>query len=137
MSLKKSGFSLIELMVAIVIFAIMFVGLLQAVVFGLHLNILNSKRITARTYLNNFTNQLRTLPRDHLFLLNDGDNTDLNDIVNPDHQDTVIYQDMYFDVMWNIAEDPLDSTLTHIKVFVFWDQRRYRVSAHTLYFKQE
>ncbi len=122
-------------MVAIVIFGILFVGLLNAIFFGIEASLLNSQRIRARQLMTSIMDNLRNLPSEHIFLQDLNPSNSLNDLSTPDHYMIIDTFGLDWEVIWNIRPDSLDSDVLNIRVFVLWRERRFFVSSQTVYYR--
>ncbi len=131
----KKGFTLIELLVALVIFGILFVGLLNGVFFGMQANLLNSQRVRARQILTTFMDELKNLPPEHPYLIDNNPSNTLDDLTNPDNEIFVDTFGLRWRIVWNIKTDSLDSDLLHIRVYVLWRDNRFFVNSQTIYYK--
>ncbi|MEN3047049.1 MAG: prepilin-type N-terminal cleavage/methylation domain-containing protein [Candidatus Hydrothermales bacterium] len=133
----RSGLTLIELLVSITIFGILFVGLLNALFFGLEANILNSQRIRAREIMTSHLDYLKNLPPDHPHIQDVRPGNGLFNLNNFDH--LLVLDDrvtgMTWRIIWNIERDPQDPDLYDIRVFVLWRNDRFFVTAQTSYYR--
>ncbi len=124
----RKGFTLIELMVTIVILAVMFIGLLQMVFFGMEADIAVRHRIYAQQVLSREVENLRSLSPDDPLWGNDGDNTDLMDITNPDFgPDTTFYRDILYEIMRNIADSLPEDGMRTSRIIILWNNRNQRI----------
>ncbi len=114
----QRGMSLIELMVAMTVFALVLVGIVPVMLLTIGYNREAKRAIEARNVLNNFTETLKSLPMSHVFRQDDGDADDLADNVDPDHSQV---QDR-FTVNWNIRQVNLFQQ--DVRIFVNWQDRR-------------
>ncbi|MRR09008.1 prepilin-type N-terminal cleavage/methylation domain-containing protein [bacterium] len=109
-----AGMTLVEIMVAMTIFAITLVGILPLSIYMISHNRENNRIMTARNLMTNMVEQLKVLPGNAAWRTNDGDNADLGDNAVGDHN---VVQGMY-GIRWNIAVNP-DNT-QDIRIFVNW-----------------
>lgn len=124
----RKGFTLIELMVTIVILAIMFIGLLQMVFFGMQADIAVRHRIYAQQVLSREVENLRSLSPDDPLWANDGDNNDLMDIASPDFgPDTTFYRDILYEIIRNVADSLPENNMRTSRVIILWNQRKQRI----------
>jgi prepilin-type N-terminal cleavage/methylation domain-containing protein len=116
----REGMSLLELMVAMTIFALVLVGIVPMMMLVIGYNREAQRTITARNALSNFSETIKTLPRSHPFRQDDGDSNDLADNTNPDQTMTdTLHQ---FLVNWNIRD--VNASQQDMRIFVNWQDRR-------------
>lgn len=125
MSIKKiivgrDGMSLIELIVAMTIFALVLVGIVPLMVLAIGHNREAKRTVQARTSLTNFSETLKTLPMSHAFRQDDGDSNDLADNLNPDH--TITDSTSQFVYNWNIRM--VSAFQQDVRIFINWQDRR-------------
>ncbi len=130
---KKRGFTILEVVVAIALFGFLYVGLFNAIFVGTRMLPIVRARIYAKNILNTQCEILRSLPMDHPFLTNDGDNNDLEDTTAPDFAriDTFTITDslrLLHDIRWNIAENMPEQNMVTIRVYVMRNLGATRVS---------
>lgn len=113
---KAAGMTLVEIMVAMTIFAITLVGILPLSIYMISHNRENNRIMTARNLMSNMVEQLKVLPGNAAWRTNDGDNADLGDNADGGGDHNVV-QGMY-GIRWNIAVNP-DNT-QDIRIFVNW-----------------
>lgn len=124
----RKGFTLIELLVTIIILAIMFVGLLQMVFFGMEADIAVRHRIFAQQVLSQEVERLRSISPDDPLWENDGDNGDLMDITSPDFgPDTFYYRDIPYEILRNIADDIPENGMKTCRIHILWNRRNQRI----------
>lgn len=109
-----AGMTLVEIMVAMTIFAITLVGILPLSIYMISHNRENNRIMTARNLMANMVEQLKVLPSNAAWRTNDGDNTDIGDNNVGDHN---VVQGMY-GIRWNIVVN-LDNS-QDIRIFVNW-----------------
>lgn len=116
----QGGMSLLELMVALTIFALVLVGVVPVMVLAIGYNREARRSIEARNVLSSHSEYLKTLPMSDASRLDDGDPNDLPDNINPDHTftDTV----RQFVVNWNIRT--VNTFQQDVRIFVNWQDRR-------------
>lgn len=124
----RKGFTLIELMVTILILALMFIGLLQMVFFGMEADIAVRHRIFAHQVLSHQVENLRSLSPDDPLWANDGDNNDLMDIISPDFgPDTFYYRGIPYEIIRNIADSIPENGMKTCRIHVLWNRRNQRI----------
>jgi len=112
--------SLIELMVAMTIFALVLVGIVPMMMLVIGYNREAKRVVTARNVLSNFSETLKSLPLSSGLRQDDGDSTDLADNTNPDQTMTdTLHQ---FNINWNIRQ--ASPSHQDIRIFVNWQDRR-------------
>lgn len=115
-----AGMSLVELMVALTIFAVVLVGIVPMMVLAIGQNRDAKRTVQVRNAMTNFSETLKTLPMSHAFRQDDGDSNDLADNINPDH--TLADSASQLVVNWNIRQaSPFHQ---EVRVFVNWQDRR-------------
>ncbi|MCU0607488.1 MAG: prepilin-type N-terminal cleavage/methylation domain-containing protein [Candidatus Edwardsbacteria bacterium] len=110
----NAGVTMIELLVAMTIFAIVLVGILPLSLYTITSNRDNNRMMTARNLMSNMVEQLKVLPSNAAWRANDGDNSDTTDNIGGDHN---VVQGMY-GIRWNIVNNPDNSQIIHI--FINW-----------------
>lgn len=119
----NKGFTILEVVVAIALFAVLYAGLFNAIFIGLRMQPVIRTRIYAHNLMNRYTETFRSLPIEHPWFTNDGENNDTNNIDEPDFArvDTYNISDnatYVYDVMWNIADNVPENNMIFIRVFV-------------------
>jgi prepilin-type N-terminal cleavage/methylation domain-containing protein len=110
----RNGMTLVEIMVAMTIFAIVLTGILPLSIYVITYNRENTRLMQARNLMSNLAEQLKNMPQSNAWRTNDGDNTDLNDNTTGDLSVTNgIYR-----IRWNIAQP--DANTQNIRIFVNW-----------------
>jgi len=118
----KKGFSLIELLVALSILTIGLLGVIPLAIATIRLNSLQNQMLNAKYLAERHSERLKSLSFDAPELTNDGDNNDLGDILNPDHSEVQTLDNIQYNIMWNIADNP-DGTKT-VRTIVRWFDAR-------------
>jgi prepilin-type N-terminal cleavage/methylation domain-containing protein len=114
------GMSLIELMVALTIFAVVLVGIVPMMVLAIGHNRDAKRTVQVRNALANFSETIKTLPMSHAFRQDDGDTNDLADNLNPDH--TLTDSASQHVVNWNIRQ--VNAFHQDVRIFINWQDRR-------------
>jgi prepilin-type N-terminal cleavage/methylation domain-containing protein len=120
---SSKGFTLVEILVAVVILAIGILAVSQMTVMGMKVNTVVNQRMYARVVLCQMFEELTNLPTDAAELINDGDNGDLNDTTNQaDHARTVANPQAFYSylVRWNVADFMPDSAVKTVRIHVLW-----------------
>lgn len=120
---RKKGFTILEVVIAIVLFGLLYAGLFNAIFIGLRMQPVIRTRIYAHNVMNRYTEILRTLPIQHPWFTNDGVNNDTNNINEPDFARVDTYAisgnvRYIYDVMWNILENVPENNMIFIRIFV-------------------
>ncbi len=116
----REGMSLIELVVAMTIFALVLVGIVPLMVLAIGHNREAKRTVEVRNSLTNFSETLKTLPMSHAFRQDDGDTNDLADNLNPDHTVTDSTRQLVYN--WNISM--VSAFQQDVRIFVNWQDRR-------------
>ncbi len=129
---RRAGFTLLEVMVAFTILVVGILMIMPMTVFMIKANVHNKYLAQARLLAEQYAEHMRSLDYEDAMLSDDGDTTDLNNLTDPDHADTLqIGRETYF-VAWNIKETDVKT----INIIVSWldptDNRRHRVSFETV-----
>lgn len=118
----REGISLLELIVAMTIFALVLVGIVPMMMLVIGYNREAQRTINARNTMSNFSETIKNLPRSHPFRQDDGDSNDLADNTNPD-QSTVDSLNQFL-INWNIRD--VNASQQDMRIFVNWQDRRGR-----------
>jgi len=119
--IKKSGFTLLEVIVAFTILIVGVMAITPVMVFMLKGNIHNKRVSNAKALASQYAENFRALNYTDLSLTDDADTTDLQDMAAPDHADTLVVERETFFVMWNIAQDVPKSGVKSVNIIVAWD----------------
>ena len=119
------GFTLVEVLVAVVILAIGVLAVSQLTVMGSRTSTLMNRRMYARDLLNQYYERFMGLrAQDSNFVYQSS--ADLNDTIAPDHD---VYEATHggrFRVIWNIADSMItttpDNRFKTVRILVFWPQ---------------
>lgn len=115
------GMSLIELMVALTIFAVVLVGIVPMMVLAIGHNRDAKRTVQVRNALANFSETIKTLPMSHAFRQDDGDPDDLTFNNNPNPPDHSVAQDPFV-INWNIRQ--VNAFHQDVRIFINWQDRR-------------
>lgn len=122
----QRGMSLIELMVAITIFALVLVGIVPIMMLAIGYNREAKRMINARTVMNNLSETLKTMRLSDPWRQDDGDPNDLgnNPLVpaDPPADHSIVDPVNQFTINWNIRQTT--PTQQDIRIFVNWQDRR-------------
>ncbi|MCD6418774.1 prepilin-type N-terminal cleavage/methylation domain-containing protein [bacterium] len=129
---SRSGFTLLEVMVAFTILTVGLLAIIPVTLFMVRSNLHNRYFTKARMLAEQFSERLRTVDYEDALISDDGDTTDANNITNPDHADTVAVDNMDYYIMWNVKDRANPPGLKEINIIVLWYdpvmKRRGRVS---------
>jgi prepilin-type N-terminal cleavage/methylation domain-containing protein len=132
---RNRGFTLVEVLVAMIILAVGILAVSQLTVMGSRTSTLMNRRMYARDILNQYYEEFTGLPT------NDSDlvyltSADLDDTIAPDYD---VFEDTpggRYRVIWNIADSMItntpDSRFKTVRIHVLWPQTRRSVSSDVL-----
>lgn len=123
------GFTFIELMIALAIFAIILLTIAGMQIAAIRANAFANKMTNAVILAEDKLEELKGLPYNDDQLTDDGDTNDLLDIENPDHQDG---PGECYTRIWNIADDVPVSGAKTVAVIVGWENWEHKVEIQTI-----
>ncbi len=131
--IMNKGFTLVEVLVAIIILSVGILAVSQMTVMGMQVTRVVNQRMYARAVMSRYYEILNNLPNSDPWVLNwDNDNVDLDDIVTPDFQENFQMGGVGFRVCWNAINNvgnPVDDRIeTLIRIHVLWNNNRNRIS---------
>ena len=121
------GFTLIEIIVAIIILTIGILAVSQMTVLGMKTSSAINTKMYARSAMDNWCGMLNSRPPNDSLLADDGDAGDLDDYTNPDHSTGINNQatgNISYTIAWNIAANTPDIRFMTIRVHVLWLSQR-------------
>ncbi|MGB7054525.1 MAG: prepilin-type N-terminal cleavage/methylation domain-containing protein [bacterium] len=129
------GFTLVEVLVAVVILAVGVLAVSQLTVMGSRTSTLMNRRMYARDLLNQYYERFMGLrAQDSNFIYQSS--ADLNDTIAPDYD---VYENTpggRYRVIWNIADSMItttpDNRFKTVRVRVFWPQTKNPLSSDLL-----
>ncbi|MGQ9533847.1 MAG: type IV pilus modification PilV family protein [bacterium] len=132
MSTKNKGFTIVEILVAIIILSVGILAVSQMTVLGMQVTRVINQRMYARAVMSRYYEILNNLPNSDPWVQNwDNDNFDLDDIVAPDFQENFQMGGVNFRVCWNAVNNvgnPVDDRIeTLIRIHVLWNNNRNRI----------
>jgi len=125
MKKNRKGFTLVEVLVALFILAIAFLGVGPLVIMTVKGNQVVREHINARLLAERVTEYFRATDYEDPVLSNDGDNADLSDTLTPDHSTIDTIDNVVYRVLWNIAEDQPQVGLKTIQIIIKWRNKSY------------
>lgn len=115
---NRTGFSLLELLVALSILAIGLLGVIPLAIATIRLNAFQNQMLNAKYLAERQAEYLRSISFTHPDLANDGDNNDLDNTSSPDHNKIMTMDGINYNVMWNVVDD--SSGTKTINIIVQW-----------------
>ncbi|MEO0190868.1 MAG: type II secretion system protein [candidate division WOR-3 bacterium] len=129
----KGGFTLVEVLVAIMILTIGILAVSQMTVMGTQVTWIVNQRMYARAVMSRYYEILNNLPNSDPLVRNwDNDNADLDDIgPTPDFQEYHSMGGVRYRVVWNavnnVGSPPDDRIETMIRIHILWNNDRNRI----------
>jgi len=121
--LGSRGFSLIEILVAVIILSVGILAVSQMTIMGLRVNTVNNERMYARVVMSQLFEELNNYPPDDPLVDDrDHDPTDLDEIEDPDHARTIADSTARYsyEARWNVADDVPEVDLKTIRIHILW-----------------
>ncbi len=128
----KNGFTLIEILVAVIILSVGILAVSQMTVLGMQATTVVNQRMYARAVMSRYYEILNNLPNSDPLVQNDNDNTDLDDTATPDFQENFQMGGVNFRVCWNVINNagnpPDDRIEALIRLHILWNNDRNRIA---------
>jgi prepilin-type N-terminal cleavage/methylation domain-containing protein len=132
---NNRGFTLVEVLVAMIILAVGVLAVSQLTVMGSRTSTMMNRRMYARDILNQYYEELTGLPTQDS-VLNYLTSADLNDTIAPDHDQYINTPGGRYRVIWNIADSMIsttpDSRFKTVRIHILWPQTRRSISSDVL-----
>ncbi|MGB3340401.1 MAG: prepilin-type N-terminal cleavage/methylation domain-containing protein [bacterium] len=125
---KCHGFTLVEILVAVIILSVGILAVSQMTVMGIKVNTVVNQRMYARVVMAQVFENLNNLPSNHAWLTDAGD-PNLNAGVFPtvdsfaaDHFNRVSDQNALYSYLtiWNVTDDLPEPSMKTIRIWVIW-----------------
>lgn len=130
--LPHRGFTLVEVLVALVILAIGVLAVANLTVMGVRTSTVMNRRMYARDVLNRYHEQLMGLPTSDSILRHLTSDS-LSDTVNYDYGTTEIAGGGEFRVLWNVSDSVIDTTadarFKTIRIHILWPHSRQTLTS--------
>jgi prepilin-type N-terminal cleavage/methylation domain-containing protein len=121
------GFTLVEVLVAMIILAIGVLAVSQLTVMGSRASTIMNRRMYARDVLNQYYERFMGLPAQDS-LLSYQTSAGLDDTITPDYD---VYEDTRggrYRIIWNVADSMItatpDNRFKTVRILIFWPQSR-------------
>lgn len=122
-STNAKGFTLVEVLVAVMILSIGILGVSQMTVMGIKVNTVVNQRMYARVVMATIFENLNNLPSTHAWLSDAGDpNLNYDDSVSADHFQRVSDPNAPYSYMtvWNVTDNLPEMDMKTIRIWVIW-----------------
>ena len=117
------GFTLVEVLVAVMILSVGILGVSQMTVMGIKVNTVVNQRMYARVVMATVFENLNNLPSTHAWLNDAGDpNLNIYDSLAADHYQRVSDPNAPYNYMtvWNVTDDLPEVDMKTIRIWVMW-----------------
>lgn len=120
---SNAGFTLVEILVAIVILTIGILAVSQMTVLGLKVNTVVNQRMYARVVMAEVFEELNNLPSNHANLFDP--EAGLNDLADDSLGDytatkTNLNANYSYNIIWNVVDNMPEPNVKTIRIFVMW-----------------
>ncbi len=122
-STAAKGFTLVEVLVAVMILSIGILGVSQMTVMGIKVNTVVNQRMYARVVMATVFENLNNLPSNHAWLNDAGDpNLNIYDSLTADHFQRVSDPNAPYSYMtvWNVTDDLPEVNMKTTRIWVMW-----------------
>ena len=128
---NKRGFTLVEILVAVIILSVGILAVSQMTIMGIRVNTVVNQRMYARVVMAQVFENLKNLPDNHVWVMDNNGDINLNLGVYPgpmidstasDHFTRVSDQNALYSylTMWNVANDTPEAGMKTIRIWVLW-----------------
>ncbi len=118
------GFTLVEVLVAVMILSVGILGVSQMTVMGIKVNTVVNQRMYARVVMATVFENLNNLPSTHAWLAETNGNPDLNitDSASADHFQRLSNPNVPYSYMtvWNVTDSLPEMGMKTIRIWVMW-----------------
>lgn len=123
-SSSAKGFTLVEVLVAVMILSVGILGVSQMTVMGIKVNTVVNQRMYARVVMATVFENLNNLPSTHAWVaeLNADPNLNIYDSVTADHYQRVSDPNAPYNYMtvWNVTDSLPEDGMKTIRIWVMW-----------------
>lgn len=123
----RGGFTLVEVLVAILVLAVGILAVSRLTVMGIRTSTLMNRRMYARDVLNRYHEELMGLPTSDSILRHIA-SINLNDTITPDYQRTEVVGGGIYRIMWNISDSVIgivpDPRFKTVRMHILWPQTK-------------
>ncbi len=132
----RKGFTLLEIIIAIIILSIGILAASQMTVMGMRVNTVVNNRMYARVAMARLFDSLTALPVTANAFIDDGDTNDLNDYdTTADHSMIISNPVAHYRYIarWNIADHVLEPDIKTIRIHILWGtNNQHRITTDLL-----
>lgn len=137
--LKNNGFTLVEILVAVIILSVGILAVSQMTVMGIRVNTVVNQRMYARVVMAQVFENLNNLPDNHIWVTDINGDPNLNlgvfpapiDSLASDHFARVSDPNALYSylTMWNVANDTPEPNMKTIRIWVIWGPEGTKISS--------
>ena len=127
---KRRGFTLVEILIAVIILSVGILAVSQMTVMGIRVNTVVNQRMYARVVMAQVFENLKNLPDNHVWVNDINSNSNLNlgvfpgpiDSLVSDHFTRITDPNALYSylAMWNVANDTPETNMKTIRIWVIW-----------------